>query len=77
MTRKRFVKLLMAYGYSRNEAQTKAEIVNRRKKPFNNYKNAFKFYEFSHRLAYTAKRINIARLGAFALAVKKRGDAEK
>lgn len=29
MTRKRFVKLLMAYGYSRNEAQWIADSANR------------------------------------------------
>lgn len=71
MTRKRFVKLLMSYGYSRNHAQAIAESVNRRKKPFNNYKNAFKLYKLSHQLAYTAKKIHIASIGAFALAVKK------
>lgn len=39
MTRKRFVKLLMSKGYSRDEAQALAEIMNKNKIP---YKKAIK-----------------------------------
>lgn len=69
MTRKRFVKLLMAYGYSRNSAQAEAEKVNKRNTP---YKKAIKIYKFKNALRYVGKAtVNVASLGAFALALKK------
>ena len=43
MTRKRFVKLLMSKGYSRNEAQQKAVHFNSRHIP---YKRAYSLYRF-------------------------------
>lgn len=41
MTRKKFIKLLMSYGYSRNLSQAVAEIFNRDKIP---YKRAIRCY---------------------------------
>lgn len=63
MTRKRFIKLLMSYGYRRNAAQLIAESVNKRKLP---YKNAIKFYRLKNALGNISKAaVNVAKYGTW------------
>lgn len=75
MKRKRFVKLLMSYGMSRNSAQAVAKKFNRCEVP---YKRAIWCYAYPTVLGSVRRAtIHVASLGAFALAVKKKGDNEK
>lgn len=69
MTRKRFIKLLMSKGFSRNEAQEKAVYFNSRHIP---YKRAYSVCRISFAIKELPKAaISAARsIGAFAAALK-------
>lgn len=77
MTRKRFIKLLMSKGFSRNEAQQKAAFYNSRHIP---YKRAYLFCRASCAIKGVSKAaIKAAKsIGAYVGAVKfiSRGDTE-
>lgn len=55
MTRKRFIKLLMANGAQRNKANKIANLYNARKIP---YSRAYPIAALSQRIAKTAKTLN-------------------
>ena len=61
MTRKRFIKLLMSHGASRNEAVELANYYNRRNIP---YKRAYERNKRLMAVRLACKRINSA-IGAF------------
>ena len=61
MTRKRFIKLLMSHGVSRNEAVHLANYYNRRNIP---YMKAYEKYKMRICVRLACKRISSA-IGAF------------
>lgn len=69
MTRRRFVKLLMSKGFSRNEAQQKADYYNSCNVP---YKRAYSFCRISCAMKGVSKAaIKAAKsIGAYVGAVK-------
>ena len=77
MTRKHFIKLLMSKGFSRNEAQHKADYYNSRNIP---YERAYSFCRVSCAMKGVSKAaIKAAKsIGAFVGTIKfiSRGDTE-